>query len=54
MKKRVRIYVIIGIAWLACSLFQAKNGNMFMVAVSAILAVLFLVCGIYEYYKNNR
>ena len=53
MKKQVSIYVSIGVAWLACCLFQMKNDNTFMVAVSALLAVLFLAWGIYVYHKKQ-
>ncbi len=53
MKKQVSIYVSIGVAWLACCLYQIKNDNTFMVAVSALLAVLFLAWGIYVYHKKQ-
>lgn len=54
MKKQVSIYVSVGVAWLACCLYQIKYDNTFMVAVSALLAVLFLALGIYVYLKNNK
>ena len=40
MKKK-HIYLLVGIAWLSCCIYQLKNSNMFMVVVSAIISVLF-------------
>ncbi len=51
--KKVSVYVCIGVAWLACCLFQVKNDNTFMVVVSAILAILFFALGIYVYHKKR-
>ena len=51
--KKVSVYVCIGVAWLACCLFQVKNGNTFMVVVSAILAILFFALGVYVYHKKR-
>ena len=39
--KKQHIYLLVGIAWLSCCIYQLKNSNMFMVVVSAIISVLF-------------
>ena len=41
--RKQHIYLLVGIAWLSCCIYQLKNSNMFMVVVSAIISVLFLL-----------
>lgn len=38
--RKQNIYLLVGLAWLACCIYQLKNGNLFMIAVSAIIAAL--------------
>lgn len=41
-------YLLVGVAWMACCIYQYKNNNMFMAAASAIISVLFLAMVIYK------
>ena len=52
--KKQHIYLLVGIAWLSCCIYQLKNSNMFMVVVSAIISVLFFALAIYTKNKNKQ
>lgn len=50
---RQNIYSLIGIAWLACCLYQLKNDNMFMFAASAVLSAIFFGMSVYKKIRNK-
>ena len=52
MKKR-NMYLFVGLAWLACCLYQLKNNNMFMVVASGIVSFLFFALFVYKMDKDN-
>ncbi len=46
--KKQNIYLYAGHAWLVCCLYQLKNSNTFMAAVSAIISFLLFALSIYK------
>ena len=49
-----KLYMFAGLTWLICCIYQLKNGNMFMVVFSAIIAVLLFGLAIYYKIKSKE
>ena len=49
-----KLYLLVGLTWLLCCVYQLKNGNMFMVVVSAIISVLLFALAIYNKFKSKE
>ena len=52
--EKQNIYLLVGLVWLICCVYQLKNENMFMVVISAIISVLFFSLAIYKRIKTKK
>ena len=52
--KKQNVYLLAGIAWLACGIYQLKNHNMFMVIASAVISLLCFVLAFYKIEKKSN
>jgi TRAP-type uncharacterized transport system fused permease subunit len=50
--KKQDVYLLVGLVWLLCCLYQLKNSNTFMVVVSAIISILFFTLAVFTKNKN--
>ena len=47
-------FLFAGLTWMLCCVYQLKNGNMFMVVFSAIIAALLFGLAIYNKIKSKE
>ena len=51
--RKQNIFLLIGITWMLCCVYQLKNGNKFMAVVSAVISVLLFALAIYNKIKSK-
>ncbi len=47
-------FLFAGLTWMLCCVYQLKNGNTFMIGLSAIIAALLFGLAIYNKFKSKR
>lgn len=51
--QKTELYAVVGAAWLACCLWQFKNGHTFMFIVSAVLSAMFFLAALYLKFRRK-
>lgn len=51
--EKQNLFLVVGLTWTACFIYQYKNENIFMAAASAVIALVCFALAVYKRFKSK-